>query len=182
MANRLSEDEILAQIPAARAHAERKRTAGLFAISVKFDKQTSRFLLELTNGALLGVPVSALPELSRAKPNQLAEVELTPSGGALHFEDFDADFSVPGIVLATIGKKLVAKAFAGVGGSATSEAKSAAARLNGTKGGRPRKRESSDLRRNSQIKQVARTGKRVYLAAKQGAKRSTQSGETRHKH
>lgn len=139
MAGRLSDADIIAQIPAARDRGERRRRAGLLAKSVTYDRRSARLLLELTNGALLGVPTASLAQLARATPSQLADVQLTPSGGALHFEALDADFSIPGLVLATIGSRLIAKAFAGSGGSVTSEAKTRAARLNGAKGGRPRR-------------------------------------------
>ncbi len=139
MASKLTNAEILAQIPAARERGEGRRQAGLLAKSATYDRTSRRFLLELTNGALLGVPVASLPALHNATPKELSEVELTPAGGGLHFGALDVDISVPGIVLATIGKQIVARAFAGAGGSAKSHAKSAAARANGAKGGRPRK-------------------------------------------
>ena len=131
---------MLAQISVARARGEAQRRTGMLAHSVKYDRRTRRFLLELTNGALLGVPICVVPSLADATPAQLSTVELSGAGGALRIEELDADVSVPGMILATIGKELVAKTFAHAGGSATSKAKSTAARLNGAKGGRPRKR------------------------------------------
>ncbi len=139
MGNKLSDKEILTQLPAARRRGAKEAREGLLGLSVSYDKATRRFLLELSNGALLGVPVASLAALAKATPRQLSRVELTPAGGALHFEELDADFSVPGIVLATLGRQVLAKAFAGVGGSAISDAKAIAARANGAKGGRPRK-------------------------------------------
>lgn len=138
MAKRI-DAELLAQISVARARGEAERRNGMLAHSVKYDRRTRRFLLELTNGALLGVPICVVPSLSNATPAQLSTVKLEGAGGGLRIEELDADVSVPGMILATIGKELVAQTFGHVGGSATSKAKASAARLNGGKGGRPRK-------------------------------------------
>jgi hypothetical protein len=143
---KLTRAEILSQIPAARARGEATRKAGLLASSVAYDRRSGRFLLELTNGTLLGIPVRALSGLAEATPRQLSTVKLEGAGGGLRIEELDADVSVPGLILATVGKEIVAKTFGHVGGSATSKAKAAAARLNGAKGGRPRKNNASPRR------------------------------------
>ena len=140
MAKRLTDDEILAQIPAARQRANDDAAAGLRATTVRFDRKRRRFNLELTNGVLLGVPVATLPHLEGATTTQLATVTLTPSGAGLRIDALDADYSVAGIVQSSVGRRLAAKAFAQLGGSVTSHAKASAARTNGAKGGRPRTR------------------------------------------
>lgn len=91
-------------------------------------------MLELTNGYLLGVPTSALPQLTEASAAQLAAVELSPAGMALRVPALDADFSVSGLVLS-----LTAGVIGQRGGTSTSTRKKRAARANGAKGGRPRK-------------------------------------------
>jgi hypothetical protein len=55
----------------------------------------------------------------------------------------DVDIYVPGLVGVAFGKRLFAAATGRTGGSRTSKAKAAAARANGAKGGRPRKRLSA---------------------------------------
>ena len=139
MAKRLSTEEILAQIPAATARGEAQRRAGMAAHSIRYERGLRRFVLELTNGVQLRVPVSSLPALNGATDSQLSKAQLSPSGSGIHVEALDADFSVPGIIQASVGRDLAARAFAGVGGSARSDAKTLAARVNGAKGGRPRK-------------------------------------------
>ena len=138
MAKRLSREEILVQIPAATARGEAQRRAGMAAHSIRYERGLRRFVLELTNGVQLRVPVSSLPALNGATDSQLAKAKLSPSGVGIHVEVFDADFSVPGIIQASVGRELAARAFAAVGGSVRSEAKALAARANGAKGGRPR--------------------------------------------
>ena len=138
MAKRLSREDILAQIPAATARAESQRGAGMAAHSIRYERAQRRFVLELTNGVQLRVPVASLHALNGATDSQLAKAKLSPSGSGIHIDALDADFSVPGIIQASVGRDLAARAFAVCGGSARSEAKMLAARANGAKGGRPR--------------------------------------------
>jgi hypothetical protein len=123
-----------AQIARARARDARERKTGLRAVSARYDRRRSRIVLELATGYLFGVPVSALPHLEDATPAQLGEVEVSPEGGGLRFPSIDADYSVPGLILA-----LTAREIGRNGGTVKSAAKTRAARANGAKGGRPRK-------------------------------------------
>ena len=132
-------DVILAQLPAARAHNARERKAGRRALSARYDRRTGRIVLELTSGYLFGFPVKLVPMLAQASAAQLAAVEVSPGGGALHWEALDADLSVPGLLLASVGRAQRLSELARLAGQATSQAKAAAARTNGAKGGRPRK-------------------------------------------
>jgi hypothetical protein len=130
---------ILAQIPAARAREARERKRGRRARSASYDRRTGRVLIELTNGVLLGFPASAIPGLAPATPAQLARVTLSPGGSALRWEELDADVSIPGLLLSSIGRDEKLAELARVAGRTRSPAKAAAARANGAKGGRPRK-------------------------------------------
>jgi hypothetical protein len=138
MANRPTEAEILAQIPAARARAAAERETGLRATAARYDRKTRRFVLELTNGYELGVPVTRLPALGNATHVQLTAVELNDTGSAIRIPALDADYSVPGLVLALTAREVGRR-----GGQVRSKAKSLAAKANGAKGGRPRKLVSS---------------------------------------
>lgn len=131
---------ILAQLPAARAQDERERKAGGRALSARYHRRTKRVLVELSNGALFGFPVSAVPTLAAAAAHARAGVTVSPGGGALHWPMLDVDLSVPGLLLSSVGSLERARELARLAGRATSAAKSAAARENGAKGGRPRKR------------------------------------------
>jgi hypothetical protein len=134
MANRPTEAEILAQIPAARAREKAEREAGLRAKTARYDRKSGRFVLELTNAYVLGVPVSTLPALRNATHTQLAAVELSDTGSSIRISALDADYSVPGLVLALTAREVGRR-----GGQVRSKAKSLAAKINGAKGGRPRK-------------------------------------------
>ena len=139
MAERTPRAEILAQIPAARARAARERAAGRRAVSAAYDPRTGRVMMELTSGYVFGFPAAAVPALARATPAELATVEVSPGGGGLHWEALDVDLSVPGLLLSAVGRGEKLRELARLAGHVTSEAKAAAARAIGTKGGRPRK-------------------------------------------
>jgi hypothetical protein len=136
---RTSKADILAQIPAARARDARNRKAGRRATAAYHDRQNNRIMLELTNGFVFGFPVSSVPALAKASAKQLSQVELSPGGGGLHWDELDVDLSVPGLLFSSVGRSQKLTELARVAGQATSAAKAAAARANGAKGGRPRK-------------------------------------------
>jgi hypothetical protein len=129
----LTNEEIDQQIDAAHRRQDEYRRSGLLATRVRYDERTHRLVLELTNGYLLGVPVVTLPELADATASQLRAVELIAEG-AIEFESLDVQYSVPGLVMA-----MSARAIGRLGGKAVSPSKKRASRVNGKKGGRPRK-------------------------------------------
>lgn len=96
-------------------------------------------MMELTNGFVFGFPASAVPALAGATAAQLARVELSPGGSALHWDELDADLSVAGLLLASVERSERLSELARLAGSTSTPAKARAARANGSKGGRPRK-------------------------------------------
>jgi len=125
-----------AEIEEARERAEREALIEPRAASARYDAETGRILIELTNGCLFGFVPSAREFLANATPEQLAVVTVPIGGEGLHWEEIDADLSVPGTIAHRLNLAAWAPKFMG---QRTSEAKSAAARANGAKGGRPKR-------------------------------------------
>lgn len=123
---------------AAIALGKRERAAGLRAQRAHFDAASRRVILDLISGFSFGIPLARLPEVSRATDAELGEVEVVGAGSILHWENLDADYSVPALILSAVGTKDIARHFGRAGGKVTSDAKAEAARANGAKGGRPR--------------------------------------------
>jgi len=96
-------------------------------------------MMELTSGYVFGFPAKSVPALANASAAQLAAVELSPGGSGLHWEELDADLSVPGLLLSSVGRSEKLSELARLAGKSKSRAKAAAARANGAKGGRPKK-------------------------------------------
>jgi len=143
----ISDAEILAQVPAARARERRERKEGVRASTVRYDRSAHRIVLEFRNGMLFAFPIDLIGALRNATRTELSSVELDPSGSALRFDSLDVDLSVPGLVLSAVGESDKRRHFAGLLGRTSSIAKRMAARANGAKGGRPAKRSISATRK-----------------------------------
>ena len=127
------------EFQAATLRGEELRSRG-FAVRAEYDARQNRLVVDLNTGVTIMVPVHLIEELSDANADDLGEIEISPAGTALHWPRLDADVYVPGLMQGIYGtKRWMAAQLGAAGGSATSPAKSAAARANGAKGGRPRK-------------------------------------------
>jgi len=105
--------------------------------SVRFDETSERIVVDFTNGAAFMVPVRAIQGLENASVQQLHDVELLGETG-LHWESLDLDYTIAGLMRGIFGSAKFIDAQRR-GGQSKSDAKIAAARNNGAKGGRPRK-------------------------------------------
>ena len=101
-------------------------------------------IVGLDYGLELAFPPRLAQGLEHATPADLAINEISPLGDGLHWPAIDADLYVPGLLQGVFGSKSwMARHPGAAGGRARSAAKVAAARENGHKGGRPRKRASA---------------------------------------
>jgi len=107
-----------------------------YALSLHYDRESDVFVLGLRSGARLTIPRIAIEELRDATSAELEHVTLTASGGGIRCEPLDLDISVPGLVRDMTGSA----DWLARGGSRKTPAKTRAARKNGVKGGRPRKK------------------------------------------
>jgi hypothetical protein len=141
----VSLDELEAQIAAARARTEVEDQIEPRAVKAWYDAEHGRVMFELKNGCIFGFPPPADPywELADATPEQLANVEVDFGGRVLLWDEIDAGIVVPGLLLHLLNVKAW---YAKWLGGAKSEAKAAAARENGKKGGRPRKKAAAPKR------------------------------------
>lgn len=137
-------DWIDREIAANRARAkERGKAANAsfpHATAVAYSADHNLVVIDLENGAKFAFPPNIAQGLENASAEQLARVEVTPGGHGLLWPEIDAALSVQGVLSGIFGSKAWAKDFASRGGRSQSSAKVSAARTNGAKGGRPRKR------------------------------------------
>jgi len=133
----LTDEEWKAMLREARAEGRRAERVEPRAVTAWYDADRGLVMFELKNGCVFGFPPRFGQGIEDATPEQLARVDpLFWGGEALHWEELDADISVPGLLYDLLNVK---EWYAKWLGSAKSEAKAAAARENGKKGGRPRK-------------------------------------------
>ena len=123
----------------AQARAAETRQAG-HAVAARYDRKHGRVVVKLHNDVELAVPVGLVEGLADATPDDLADIEVTPTGLGLHWPRLDADVYVPALMQGVFGSRSwMAAQLGATGGKAISKAKADAARANGAKGGRPRK-------------------------------------------
>ena len=135
---RLSDQQVLAQVPAARRRAKRSLLNTPHAEQVRYDRGQRALHVRLTNGAALTIPIGLVPSLKSADDRALGRVTLGPAGVGLRWEQLDADLTVASLVRLVLGTQALSRVAGSVGGTARTQAKARAARLNGLKGGRPR--------------------------------------------
>lgn len=110
------------------------------ALSARYDRKSGRVAIDLVNGCTYTFPVQLVQGLQGASHDDLADVEVDGLGFDLHWPALDADLYVPALVAGIFGTRdWMTKELARRAGQARSPAKAAAARANGSKGGRPRK-------------------------------------------
>ncbi len=127
-----------AAVEAATRRAEKDLAGRPKPESVRYDPASGRIVVEFSNGSAFMVPAHALQDLRDATDDDLADVELLGSYG-LHWEKLDVDFTIPGLMAGIFGTARFMSEIQSKGGKSRSVAKTAAARENGKKGGRPRK-------------------------------------------
>lgn len=110
------------------------------AISAHYDRKSGRIVIDLSSRLTLSFSPNDVQGLQNAKPSQLEEIEITPSGFGIHFPKLDADLYVPGLLKGLLGsRKWMASRLGQAGGQSMSMAKRSASRANGKLGGRPKK-------------------------------------------
>lgn len=129
-----------AQLDAAEARGRELMDTAMRATEARYDRATGRVTIDLANGCVYAFPAQLVQDLNGATDDQLAGVEVDGLGFNLHWPALDADLYVPALVSGVFGTRAwMTRELARRAGQATSPAKAAAARANGTKGGRPRK-------------------------------------------
>lgn len=109
-------------------------------VSAVYDRRVSRVIIMLSTGYGVMFSPHAIQELEHAKPDQMDEIEITPSGLGIHFPKIDADLYLPALLEGALGSKnWMARQMGAKGGKAATAAKAAAAKSNGKLGGRPKK-------------------------------------------
>lgn len=123
-----------------RAEARLRKTP--CATKAHYERKRGRVIIGLSTGIEIAFRPRDAQGLERAKPNQLAEIEISPSGLGIHFPKLDADIYLPALLEGFLGsKRWIAAELGKLGGGVSTKAKAEAARRNGKLGGRPRLKE-----------------------------------------
>jgi hypothetical protein len=113
------------------------------AATVRYVRSSRKLVVTLRSGVVVTIPIALLPYFEGATERQITDVDVSPLGRGLRWKALDLDLSVPALLARTLEPPAAMAELGRIGGSRTSRAKAQAARENGKKGGRPRKRESA---------------------------------------
>jgi len=127
-----------AELESAEERGQERAKLPTALTSATLDEETRSVRLRFRAGIELAIPIKAIGEIAKVPIAHLRDVKASPIGDGLIFDRADVGIYVPGLL-----RDLFGGAFAGalgkIGGRARSNTKTAAARKNGRKGGRPRK-------------------------------------------
>lgn len=139
----ISDNDLDKQINRAKAAGAKALNNEPRAKSARYSPTRRQVVVELTNGCSFVFPADKAQGLAGASNKDLAAVRILGKGMGLHWEKLDADLSIASLVVGIFGSHAWMRELARRGGAASSPAKSAAARANGAKGGRPKKSAST---------------------------------------
>jgi Protein of unknown function (DUF2442) len=129
-----------AEIEAARRRGEEAARVEPRAERIRYDRRNKRLVIDLRRGAVVAIPIDFVKELQEATPKQLTAVRASRSGDAVVLDEIDMHISLKGLLRDLVGLTGAAAMMGSAGGKAKSPAKASAARANGKRGGRPRKK------------------------------------------
>lgn len=150
----MSEAAIQKQIERARRAGDRTLRESPRVESLDFQEDDRLLVLNMRNGLSVRIPVDELQGLSGAPWADVMKAEIAENGLALHWDSLDAHFTIPGLVKGVYGTSEWMKEIGRKGGHATSLKKRQAARVNGKRGGRPRKGERQESSHEAVTKQL----------------------------
>ena len=110
----ISLEDIDKQIEQVRQKSKLKFLVEPRAMKVYYCSNENTIAIHLNTGAIFIIPVNHIQWLKGVNAELLTQVEITPLGDGLHWEELDIDLSIPGLLSGNFGddqwmKSLVSK-------------------------------------------------------------------------
>jgi len=96
-------EDIDKQIEQVRQKSKLKFLVEPRAIKVDYCSNENTIAIHLNTGAILIIPVNHIQWLKGVDAELLTQVEITPLGDGLHWEELDIDLSIPGLLSGKLG-------------------------------------------------------------------------------
>jgi len=109
------------------------------AVAATYRAKGDLIAITLASGVELAIPRKLMQGLENAAPRDVAKIAIDDFGSSLHWEALDVDHYVPGLIDSIFGTHKWMSEAGKIGGLSRTDAKRAAARKNGRKGGRPKR-------------------------------------------
>lgn len=109
------------------------------ASAIAYHPRLDLYIVQLSNGERIILPREMLEGLQDATRKELEHVEVSDGGFGLHWKDMDIDYSLPQLRQRIYGSRRWMAEIGHRGGNVQSASKTAAAKVNGQKGGRPKR-------------------------------------------
>jgi len=128
-----------AEIDAAIARAKVREAHRPYLTRAQYRATDDVIVLSLSTGVQVAIPRPLIQGLQGATRKALEAIQIEGPGTGLHWPTLDVDHYVPALLAGIFGTRDWMAELGQKGGKAKSPAKTAAARANGQRGGRPRK-------------------------------------------
>ena len=92
-------------VEAANRRAVARKAAFPAVVAVRYDRRISRVVLTLASGLELAFSPKQAQGLETARPVDLADASISPSGLGVHFPRLDADLYIPALLEGFLGSK-----------------------------------------------------------------------------
>lgn len=83
---------------AAQRRGNRVKAAFPAAVAVRYDKRIARLVISFSTGVDVSFPPKLVQGLEAAKPADLTNAQISPSGLGVHFPRLDADLYIPALM------------------------------------------------------------------------------------
>lgn len=97
---------------AANKRALRRMAKGVRAVSAKYDRRIGMVVVQLSSGLYLQFRPRDIQGMEHARPSDLGEIVISPSGLGLYVPSLDADVHVLGLLRGVLGSRSWMKSFA----------------------------------------------------------------------
>lgn len=138
-----------AHIDAAIEAARKRESVTTKIVGARYDAEHDALVTDLSTGSTLIVPRHAIAGFAQADPASLADVTINPGAESLWSDTVDDGVLLDQLLEIAAGSEHIKTLGGRISGRARTPAKAAAARANGAKGGRPRKKTAVKKRRRA---------------------------------